>query len=112
MDWFGDSQWIVKTALCNTGDTVCLHNQMPELKWRRIRRDIYWHPSNWVAQRRFEACAIDSPAGEIFPCIGVYTVNGKAAGIYGRYSHKPLIDFAAVDVAVLLEKADLPGDDD
>jgi hypothetical protein len=38
----------------------------------------------------------------IFPCLGVYTVNGKAVGIYGRYSPRPLIDYAAVDVAVLI----------
>ena len=56
----------------------------------------------WVAQRRFEACPIESPAGPIYPCIGVYTVNGCPKGIYGRFSYTPVIDFAAVDVAVLI----------
>jgi hypothetical protein len=35
--------------------------------------------------------------------VGVYTINGCAAGAYGRISEKPLIDFAAVDVAMLIE---------
>jgi hypothetical protein len=30
-------------------------------------------------------------------------VNGKAAGAYGRMSERLVIDFAAVDVALLLE---------
>jgi hypothetical protein len=32
----------------------------------------------------------------------VYTVNGRFAGIYGRIAPRPFIDFAAVDVAVLV----------
>ena len=43
-----------------------------------------------------------SPAGPIYPCIGIYTVNGCPKGIYGRFSYTPVIDFAAVDVAVLI----------
>jgi hypothetical protein len=37
----------------------------------------------------------------MFPCLGVYTVNGRAAGIFGRMAPGPLIDFAAIEVAVL-----------
>jgi hypothetical protein len=38
--------------------------------------------------------------------VGVYTVNGRAAGAYARLSEKPLIDFAAIDVALLIEEND------
>jgi hypothetical protein len=38
----------------------------------------------------------------MYPCIGVYTVNGRAAGAYGRLSWRQVIDFSAVDVAVLV----------
>jgi glutathionylspermidine synthase len=101
--WKSDDRWIVKTALCNTGDTVCMRDQLPPRKWRQIRREIFWCPGAWVAQKRFDASPVDSPVGRIYPCIGVYTIDGKAAGIYGRFSSRPLIDFAAVDVAVLVE---------
>jgi hypothetical protein len=37
----------------------------------------------------------------MYPCLGVYTIDGRAAGIYGRLSARPLVDYAAVDVAVL-----------
>ena len=32
----------------------------------------------------------------------VYTIDGRAAGIYGRLSPRPLVDYSAVDVAVLM----------
>jgi glutathionylspermidine synthase len=101
--WKNDDAWLIKSALCNTGDTVCMRDQLTPRKWRQIRREIFWRPGGWIAQRRFEALPVESPVGEIYPCIGVYTINGKAAGVYGRFSSKPLIDYAAVDVAVLME---------
>lgn len=58
-----------------------------------------WH---WVAQRRFEA--LPTPRGAMYPCRGVYTINGKAAGLFGRLAPRPLIDFAATQVAVLMRE--------
>ena len=56
-----------------------------------------------MAQRRFESMPIPTPLGPRHVCVGVYTVNGKAAGAYVRLSEKPLIDFCATDVALLIE---------
>jgi hypothetical protein len=38
----------------------------------------------------------------MYPCLGVYTVNGEASGIYGRMSAKPFIDYSSTDVAILV----------
>jgi hypothetical protein len=35
------------------------------------------------------------------PCLGVYTVDGRASGIFGRMAPSPLIDLSAIEVAVL-----------
>jgi hypothetical protein len=102
--WRTDSNWILKTAMCNTGDTVCMHGQLTPKQWRKTRLDLLLNPREWIAQRRFAATPIDSPLGPVYPCLGVYTIDGKAAGIYGRIAAKPLIDFAAIDVAVLVEE--------
>ena len=40
--------------------------------------------------------------GAVYPCVGVYTVDGRAAGAYGRVARQPLIDHLAQDAAVLL----------
>jgi hypothetical protein len=40
----------------------------------------------------------------MYPCIGVYTIGGRACGIYGRLSRNPVVTYTAADVAVLIEK--------
>jgi glutathionylspermidine synthase len=102
--WERDEGWLLKTAFCNTGDTVAIRALLTQNQWRRIRREVRWRPSHWVAQRRFSPTALDTPVGKVYPCFGVYTVNGRACGIYGRFAPRPLIDFAAIDVAVLIEE--------
>jgi hypothetical protein len=104
--WKTSGDWIIKAAYCNTGDLIGMRDILPTKQWRSMSRAAFWHPNHWIAQRRFDVVAVDSPAGPIFPCIGVYTIDGKAAGIYGRFSAKRMIDYAAVDVAVLLESDD------
>lgn len=101
--WRGDDSWILKTAFCNTGDAVMTRGVTPSRRWRRATWEATLRPGRWIAQRRFEPVRIDTPLGAAFPCIGVYVVNGRTAGIYGRITTKHFIDYAAVDVAVLVE---------
>jgi len=101
--WARDETWLLKTALCNNGDTVSIRECMPAAEWLRTRLAVQFLPGNCVAQRRFESVPVPTPIGPRHVCIGVYTVNGRAAGVYARFSDKPLIDFAAVDIALLLE---------
>ena len=65
-------------------------------------KDAALHPREWVAQRRFEAVPVDTPTGPMYPCVGIYTVAGRAVGAYTRLSPHPVIDYAAVDVALLV----------
>jgi hypothetical protein len=37
------------------------------------------------------------------PCLGIYTVDDQAVGIYGRMSLQSVIDYSARDVAVLIQ---------
>ncbi len=100
--WQTDDRWLVKTALSNTGDTVSIREHLSAEKWTHVVRDVGRHPQNWIAQRRFEIIPLQTPLGPLHPCLGVYTINGKAAGIYGRISPNPVINFQAIDVAVLV----------
>ncbi len=102
VDWRHDPTWLLKTAFCNTGDTVTMRELAGPWRWRWVAWQARLWPDQWVAQRRFEALPVQTPAGPMYPCLGVYTVNGVAAGIYGRIAPQPLIDMVAVDVAVLL----------
>lgn len=101
--WTCDDRWLVKSAYCNTGDTVAIRSLLSPRQWRSVRRSVWLNPGRWLAQRRFDTLPLDSPCGAVFPCIGVYTIDGHAAGAYARIAPRPVIDFAAVDVAVLIE---------
>ncbi len=108
--WRTDDAWLLKTALCNTGDTVSIRALLGAKQWRAVARDAWLRPHRWVAQRRFLPLAIDAPAGPLYPCIGVYTVNGRTAGAYARAAPRPLIDFAAMDVALLVQRRPVNSD--
>jgi glutathionylspermidine synthase len=99
--WRFGPDWVLKTALCNTGDTVALADD--PVTRRRAAWSARLHPGHWVAQQRFETLSIATPWGPLYPCLGVYTINGRAAGIFGRMAPRPLIDFAAIEVAVLVD---------
>ncbi len=101
--WKREDAWLLKTALCNTGDTVSSRAWMRQRDWLRTGLNAQLFPDRWVAQRRFDSVPVSTPVGLRHVCIGVYTVNGRTAGAYGRCSEKPVVDFAATDVALLLE---------
>lgn len=101
--WQSDDSWLLKSAFCNTGDTVSVRSMMSPRQWESTMRQVRRHPHSWVAQQRFEAVPIPTPPGHMFPCVGVYTIDGRAAGAYGRISPRPLINFEAIDVALLIE---------
>jgi glutathionylspermidine synthase len=100
--------WVFKPALGRVGEDVAIAGVIRADHWRRIRRAARWHPGEWIAQRRFEVAPLDGPRGPVYPQVGVYTVDGRAAGIYGRLAARPLIDCWSQDVAVLVEESDRP----
>jgi len=102
--WTRDDRWIVKTALSNTGDDVSIRPLLNRREWLGVRAAVAFQPGRWVAQRRFESIPKMTPAGERHLCVGVYTINGNVAGAYARLASRPLIDYAAVDAALLVEK--------
>jgi glutathionylspermidine synthase len=102
--WRRDPTWLLKTALCNTGDTVAIRNVAERQQWREAAWSARFWPRHWVAQRRFDVLPLPTPRGNMYACLGVYTVNETPVGVYGRISPRPLIDFAAVNVAVLIRE--------
>lgn len=100
-DW-RDGGWVLKPALGRVGDGIGISGATTEAEWRPIRKAVRWYPRGWAAQRRFEAVPFESAEGPCFPCVGVYTVDGRTTGAYGRIARRPLIDHLAQDAAVLL----------
>lgn len=98
--------WVLKPALGRVGDGVGIRGVTPDKEWRRIARAARWFPRWWIAQRRFEASPLDTGTELTYPCIGVYTIDGRAAGAYGRIARSPLIDWRARDIPVLVSVRD------
>jgi hypothetical protein len=96
--------WVLKPAFGNTGDDVTLRGACARSTWWLRALAAMARPRRWVAQRRFRSEALDSPRGPVHVCIGVYAVDGRAVGAYGRLSPSPVIDYAAIDAAVLVER--------
>jgi len=79
-------------------------------QWRQLSRNVRWFPSGWAAQRRFAATAFRVRGVDLYPSVGIYTIDGHAAGAYGRLAERPLIDGRARDAAVLVSIDDEEGD--
>lgn len=107
--WQGDDAWLLKSAFCNTGDTVSIRSSLSDKAWSAVARSARWRPKQWVAQRRFESVPLATPIGLMHPCIGVYTVNGRVSGAYARITGGPVVDFAAIDVPLLILDAGTGG---
>jgi glutathionylspermidine synthase len=98
-----DDGWVLKPAFGRMGENILIPGVTGAKEADQIRKKARRYPDHWIAQRRFEPL----PLGEIYPCIGVYTVNGRAAGTYGRWSLRPITDSSSRDIAVLTEKRNL-----
>lgn len=100
--WSQDDSWILKPALGRVGEKIGLRNVISVRDWHDIALDARWFPGRWAAQRRFETPPVQAGGAAMYPCLGIYTVNGVASGIYGRISATPLINHMAIDCAVVL----------
>jgi len=100
--WSSDDGWLIKSAYSNTGDTVSIRSTMKPSAWARRAWAARLRPGAWVAQRRFQVVPVVQGDESLLPCIGVYTVDGRAAGAYARLTRGPIIDFQARDAALLI----------
>ncbi len=98
-----DEGWLLKPAWGRVGEGVLGPGFGLARDWQRARRDARRRPRAWLAQRRFASVPIMGDHGPLHACLGVYTVDGQAAGIYARVCATPPIDHRAQEVAVLID---------
>jgi glutathionylspermidine synthase len=96
------ADWVLKPAFGRVGQDVAIAGVTEARALREIEQNARRRHSAWVAQRRFETLPLQTSRGIREVCLGVFTVGGSAAGVYGRIGDKPLIDHEAQDIAVLL----------
>lgn len=102
-----DESWIFKPSLGRVGEGISIKEAVSEKELRSIKKSVKRHPNNWIAQQKFISQPIvtnDYQTHHV--CIGVFTVNGKSAGFYGRISPFSRIDGRAKDIPILVSKGD------
>jgi glutathionylspermidine synthase len=100
-----DTDWIYKPALGRVGEGISIKGAVTEKEMLRIGKAARRDPGRWVAQRKFTSLPLTDVNGEVFHlCVGVFTVDGKSAGLYGRISPYPRIDDRARDIPLLVSK--------
>lgn len=95
-------QWVIKPIFGRVGEDVYVPGVTTRLDFERTLRSAMKHPREWIAQQKFTAVPLCFEGEEFYPSIGVFTINGRAAGAYGRIARKPLIDNEAQDIPILL----------
>jgi glutathionylspermidine synthase len=95
---------VIKPAFGRVGESVGMKNVTSESEFKRLRQEVKKRPAEWVAQERFNTLPVRTDDGNVYPCVGVFTVNGIFSGIYGRASKTPLVNQDAQDVAVLVRE--------
>ena len=100
-----DADWIRKPAFGRVGEGIAIKGAVSEGKSQAIEDESYKTPQDWVAQRMFHSLEIDADDGTRHHlCIGVFTVQGRFAGFYGRINPYPHIDANAREVPILINK--------
>jgi glutathionylspermidine synthase len=100
-----DDAWVLKPVFGRVGEGIGIRGVTPPGDLQKIIQEANRRPQQWVAQKRFAILPLNTESGEKYPCIGVFTINGKAAGFYGRIADTPIITQYAQDVAVLVNSA-------
>jgi hypothetical protein len=103
--WRDDERWVLKPVLGRVGEGIGLRDLIDARDWTWIRRSASFWPGAWVAQRRFDVVPVDFNGTRLYPCLGVYTIDSRVVGAYGRLGPVPLIDARAQDAAVLATAA-------
>jgi glutathionylspermidine synthase len=98
-----DDSWVLKPALGRVGEGIGIRGITPADNFQKIVKAAYRRSREWIAQKRFAILPVATDSGEKYPCIGVFTIGGKAAGFYGRIANSPIITQHAQDVAVLVK---------
>lgn len=99
--------YIFKPTFGRVGEGVMIDEVIGNKVKQQIIKAAKKYPKAWVLQQRFESVPLTADNESYHLCIGVFTVNDKCAGFYGRISHKPRIDEHAVDIPILVVKGEL-----
>jgi hypothetical protein len=103
---YSQTDWVFKPAFGATGLGIAIGGVVSKRSFAKAAENARRHPNHWVAQRRFESVGLETERGLGHVCLGIFTIDGVAAGAYARIQGKPLIDHRALSLPVLIPEPD------
>jgi hypothetical protein len=105
--------FVLKPVWGRIGEGVVIDGATSAAAARHARWMARLFPKSWCLQRRFESIPLREELGftvdgaqerrHCHACIGVYVIDGRAAGAYARVAPRALMDGRAQDAAVLID---------
>jgi len=100
-DLFG-SPHVAKPSFGRVGEDIACIDDLSFAKRVRLAASVLTERGLWIRQRRFESVNLGSQREPLHACIGVYCVDGKVAGCYGRLSPVHVVGMSAADAPVFV----------
>ena len=100
------TDWVFKPTFGSDGARVAIAGVTMRQAFRETVDQARRHPDRWVAQRRFESVALSTERGPGHVCLGIYTVDGVAAGAFTRIRGDALINAHSLRIPVLVPQSD------
>lgn len=95
-------EWVFKGFYGAAGNEVAIAGITEKQAYQAMLKMVRRRPDKWIAQRRFESTPLNTESGPRHVCLGIYTVDGRVAGAYGRMAPQPLVDGYAEDIVFLI----------
>lgn len=100
-DLFG-SRDVAKPSFGRVGEDIARIDELPFAKRIEIAASLLLEKGQWVRQTHFDSVNLGSEREPLHACVGVYCVNGKAGGCYGRLSPVRIVGMSAADAPVFV----------
>jgi glutathionylspermidine synthase len=96
-------RWVLKRVFGRMGDAVVMGSLVSSKVWEDTLREAAQHPREWCVQECFTVSRLAFNAGEMYPTLGAYVVQGRFAGYYSRVAPRPFLTHEALHVATVLD---------
>ena len=100
------TDWVFKPTFGSDGAGIAIAGVTKRQAFREIADSARRNPTKWVAQRRFESVGLPTERGPGHVCLGIYTIDGIAAGAFTRIRGNALIDQSSLRIPVLIPDTD------
>lgn len=107
--WWCDARWLAKPAMGRVGAGIVACGTSKPRAMASTALQAGLRPDQFIAQRRFIPLPWSMQGTSFYPCIGVFALDGRVVGAYGRASHNVFVDHRAVDTPILVADDDWGG---